>query len=164
MQGREMSDGKPFTGRHMLGLLGAFFGVVIAVNLMLAFFANRSWSGLVVKNSYVASQQYNGVIAAERRQEMLGWQGRFRHDAAGLSLILAGRDGTPLGGLAVTVTLSRPTHEGEDRVIALSEASPGVYGAEAALAAGLWEAKVVATARDGTRWRGNYRYVTAKAR
>jgi nitrogen fixation protein FixH len=164
MQAPDAAESKGLTGRHMLALLCAFFGVVLVVNLTLVFFANSSWSGLVVKNSYVASQQYNGVIAAARRQTELGWQDRFSHDAAGLSLILAGRDGAPLRGLSVTVTLSRPTHEGEDRVIALSEASPGIYGAEAALAAGLWEARVVATAGDGTQWRGDYRYVTSKAK
>ncbi|RWK14298.1 FixH family protein, partial [Mesorhizobium sp.] len=48
-----------FTGRHMLAIILAFFGVVIAVNLTMATLANTSWTGLVVENTYVASQQFN---------------------------------------------------------------------------------------------------------
>ena len=40
-----------FTGYHMLAIMVAFFGVVIAVNLTMATFASRSWTGLVVENS-----------------------------------------------------------------------------------------------------------------
>ena len=48
-----------FTGRHMLAIMLAFFGVIIAVNLVMATLASKSWTGLVVKNTYVASQQFN---------------------------------------------------------------------------------------------------------
>ena len=56
-----------FTGWHMVGVLGLFFGVTILVNLALAFFANGSWTGLIVKNSYVASQHYNERLAKEEQ-------------------------------------------------------------------------------------------------
>ena len=49
---------KTFTGRHMLLLVSAFFAAVIAANGTMAYFAARSWTGLVVENSYVASQEY----------------------------------------------------------------------------------------------------------
>jgi nitrogen fixation protein FixH len=48
-----------FTGWHMLGIMVAFFGVIIAVNLTMAYNAIHSWSGLVVQNTYVASQEFN---------------------------------------------------------------------------------------------------------
>jgi nitrogen fixation protein FixH len=64
---------KPFTGRRMGLILSAFFGVVIAVNLLMATLATRTFGGTVVENSYVASQRYNGWLAAARRQEALGW-------------------------------------------------------------------------------------------
>ncbi|TIS18850.1 MAG: cytochrome oxidase, partial [Mesorhizobium sp.] len=51
---------REFTGRHMLISILAFFAVVIGVNLTMATFAHRSWTGLVVENTYVASQQFNG--------------------------------------------------------------------------------------------------------
>lgn len=50
---------RAFTGRHMLATILTFFGVVIAVNLTMATLASTSWTGLVVENTYVASQQFN---------------------------------------------------------------------------------------------------------
>ena len=64
---------RPFTGRRMSVTLLAFFGVVVAVNLLMATLATRTFGGVVVENSYVASQRYNGWLAAARRQEALGW-------------------------------------------------------------------------------------------
>ncbi|WP_246805071.1 FixH family protein [Mesorhizobium mediterraneum] len=43
-----------FAGRYMPALILAFFTTII-VNLRMAVFASRSWTGFVVKNSCVAS-------------------------------------------------------------------------------------------------------------
>lgn len=64
---------KQITGWHALAALVAFFGVVIAVNVTMAIFATRTFGGVVVENSYVASQKYNDWIAAAERQKNLGW-------------------------------------------------------------------------------------------
>jgi nitrogen fixation protein FixH len=40
---------KEFTGRHMLLIMIAFFGVIIAVNITMAVVARQSWTGLVAK-------------------------------------------------------------------------------------------------------------------
>lgn len=64
---------KRFTGGHALAVLIAFFGVVIAVNLTMAMFATSTFGGVVVENSYVASQHYNDWLAAARRQDELDW-------------------------------------------------------------------------------------------
>ena len=61
---------RQITGRHVLiGFVGAF-SVIIGVNLVLAWSAVRTFPGLEVKNSYVASQEFNERKAA---QEGLGW-------------------------------------------------------------------------------------------
>ena len=62
-----------FTGYHMTAILLAFFGIVVAVNLVMATYATRTFGGVVVENSYVASQKYNGWLAEARRQKQLGW-------------------------------------------------------------------------------------------
>ncbi len=64
---------KRITGWHAAAALIAFFGVVIAVNVTMAVFAVRTFGGVVVENSYVASQKYNGWLEAARRQNELGW-------------------------------------------------------------------------------------------
>ncbi len=163
MQANGATGEKEFTGRHMLGWLIAFFGVVFAVNMVLAFIANWSWTGLVVENGYIASQQYNSFIAAEKRQEKLGWDARFSHDAIGLIFKVKDGAGSPVTGLDVVVTMGRPTHEGEDRVVRLPETGYGVYSLDMALPAGLWEAKLVAKGNDGSEWRRDYRYVNSKS-
>ncbi|TIU14500.1 MAG: cytochrome oxidase, partial [Mesorhizobium sp.] len=68
---------REFTGRHMLATILAFFGVVIAVNLTMATFASTSWTGLVVENTYVASQQFNRKAEEGRAQAALGWTGKL---------------------------------------------------------------------------------------
>lgn len=62
-----------FTGRHMTLILVAFFGVVIAVNLVMARFATGTFGGVVVENSYVASQEFNTWLAEARDEKALGW-------------------------------------------------------------------------------------------
>ena len=64
---------KRITGWHAAAGLVAFFGLVIAVNLTMAVYATTTFGGVVVDNSYVASQKYNGWLKAAERQRALGW-------------------------------------------------------------------------------------------
>ena len=61
---------REITGRHvLLGMVGAF-GVIITVNVVMAWQAVSTFPGLEVKNSYVASQTFD----AERKAQLaLGW-------------------------------------------------------------------------------------------
>lgn len=61
---------KQISGWHVFGVFGFAFSVIIAVNLTLAFNALRTFPGLEVKNSYVASQAFERKRAA---QQALGW-------------------------------------------------------------------------------------------
>ena len=61
---------RQFTGRHALAVFVGAFGVIILVNIAMAFFAVRSFPGLEVKNSYVASQEFD---ARRQAQERLNW-------------------------------------------------------------------------------------------
>jgi nitrogen fixation protein FixH len=64
---------KRFTGWHMTAILLGFFGVIVAVNFTMAAFATRTFGGVVVENSYVASQEYNDWLKAARAQAKLSW-------------------------------------------------------------------------------------------
>ncbi len=63
-----------FTGWHFTAIITAFFGVVVTVNMTMAVLAVRTFGGVVVENSYVASQEYNRWLVEARRQERLGWK------------------------------------------------------------------------------------------
>ena len=53
-----MSDkaAKELTGKHVLFMVLAFFGVIIAVNFTMAYQAVSTFPGLEVRNGYVASR------------------------------------------------------------------------------------------------------------
>ena len=57
-------------GRHVFAMFAGAFGVVIAANLTLAWGAVRTFPGLEVRNSYVASQHFD---AERRAQQALDW-------------------------------------------------------------------------------------------
>jgi nitrogen fixation protein FixH len=135
-----------FTGRHMLSIILAFFGVIIAVNVTMATFATTSWSGLVVKNSYVASQQFNDKAQLGRAQAALGWTGTLAIDGATLRYSLADREGQAVPLAAASVTFRRPTSESEDRTFALAADPQGWHAAAADLQDGVWIVEVAADA------------------
>lgn len=97
-----------FTGWHFAAIITAFFGVVIAVNVTMAVLAVRTFGGVVVENSYVASQEYNGWLKAAQRQRRLGWKitpslDAARHVLVSVNVASAQMDGFarhPLGGAA----------------------------------------------------------------
>jgi nitrogen fixation protein FixH len=127
-----------FTGKHMLFLMIAFFGVVIAVNLTLATLARTSWTGLVVENSYVASQEFNERTAETKAQAALGWTGMLTLDGQGIGYRLVDRAGQPVAVETVTITLRRPAYAGEDRTLTLTRARDGAFALGGPVRDGLW--------------------------
>ncbi|KLI65061.1 FixH family protein [Aurantiacibacter marinus] len=103
---------QPFTGRHMAIIMVCGFGVIIAVNLFMATLAVGGFSGVVVKNSYVASQQFNGWLDEAQAQEALGWivtTGRTADGSISVATaevpegaVLTGRARRPLGDSDIT--------------------------------------------------------------
>lgn len=91
---------KRFSGWHAAAVLIAFFGVVIAVNLTMAVFATRTFGGVVVENSYVASQKYNDWLAAAERQQKLAWTIEPALDDQRRVTIALSIDGAKVSGFA----------------------------------------------------------------
>lgn len=148
-----------FTGTHMAFIMVAFFAVIIAVNLLMANFATRSWTGLVVKNSYVASQGFNDVVAAKRRQDAMGWRGEYAMSGGSVSYRISGRSGDPAAVNSIELTFRRPTFEADDHTVALSLRSPGEFGAEHRLADGTWVINVSADAGTDVPWHDSFRVI-----
>lgn len=138
-----LDDDHPFTGRHMLAVVFAFFGTIIAVNLVMAFLATGTFPGLVVKNSYVASQNYNVLLAETRAHQATGWTLDLAAPGGVLVVAIADRAGRAILDLDVTATVGRPSTTREDRVLTLAEGEGGYRAAEA-LAPGQWEIAVEA--------------------
>lgn len=149
---------REFTGWHMLGVLGLFFGTIISVNLLMAWFATSSWTGLVVRNSYVESQHFNEHTAERERMAELGWKGLANYVGGMLDFSLTDRAGRPVMA-QITARVGRPSFEAEDRDLALEATAPGRYASPTQLGPGIWSADFTATAGDGTVWKRSYRFV-----
>lgn len=133
-----------FTGWHMLGLMVAFFGVVVGVNLTMARFAIGTFGGVVVDNSYVASQRFNGWLAAARAQDRLGWRVVPGIDATGhLQIAAIDAQGALIDG-RMTVTAHHPLGRVPERSIAM-RATPTGFVAETPLPAGRWTVRIALT-------------------
>ena len=134
-----------FTGRHMFLIVVAFFGVIITVNVTMAVLATRSWTGLVVENSYVASQEFNDKLGISRDRTAAGWVGGMDYQAGELVFSLKDTDGSPIPLDGVTVEVSRPIGVEGDRIVELAEATDGTHRVAIDLDPGVWNAAIVAT-------------------
>lgn len=138
----------PFTGWHMLGVMVLFFGTIITVNATMAYFAGSSWSGLIVKNTYVASQQFDTDVARVEAMKARGWTSAIEVDTQTVRYTLANALGTPIAADRVTVAFSRPVREDQDRLIELQAREDGSYAAGHGLASGQWLVKATASKDD----------------
>lgn len=145
-----MDDTKgKLTGRKALLIAVSCFAVIIAVNLVLAFQAVRSFPGLETANSYIASQQFNDNRDA---QQALGWELAAELDGGVLVLRFTDAEGRPVDVAGLDATLGRATHVRDDMSPDFAY-SRGIFTAAVDLAPGNWNIRLVATAPDGTPFR-----------
>ncbi|TIS55646.1 MAG: cytochrome oxidase [Mesorhizobium sp.] len=137
---------REFTGRHMLATILAFFGVVIGVNLTMATLANTSWTGLVVENTYVASQQFNRKAEEGRAQAALGWTGKLTIAWGEVRYSLSDAAGKPVPLHGVKVLFRHPAYETEDKTVTLALASGQEFAAQHTPKDGVWIVEVDAEA------------------
>lgn len=152
-----------FTGYHMLLTMLAFFGVIIGVNAAMAWFASSSWTGFVVENSYVASQQFNAKMAETRAQLALKWTGHLSIEDGAVRYGITDANGREVRLNAVAVTFKRPVDDREDLTIALANTGRG-YAADHAVADGVWLVEVEADANLPHPYRETRRIHVANGR
>lgn len=139
------------TGRHVLLMFIAFFGVVFAVNGLFLVRALSTYSGVVAAEPYRKGLAYNERIAAGERQAALGWNDDLALGFDGtLSVTMADAGGAPISGLHLTGVISRPSTAAADVALRLAERSPGHYSAPStATAPGAWLAAIEARHQPG---------------
>jgi len=137
---------KELTGRKVLAITLSAFGVIVAVNLVMAWFAVGTFPGLEVRNSYVASQGFNQRLAEQRG---LGWDTSVDLTGNRLTLRITDAQGAPVRANELTLTLGRPTTDREDFVPDLRY-TDGAYQADVDIDYGNWLVIINATAADGT--------------
>lgn len=135
---------RQFTGKHALAVFVCAFGVIIAVNLVLAYSAVKTFPGLEVKNSYVASQEFNERL---HEQQALGWDVRAETNGGLLILYITDETGAPVQVAELQAVVGRATHVRDD--FSPEFTFDGIaYAAPASLGKGNWNIRLVA--RDGT--------------
>lgn len=124
-----------FTGRHMAATMVGFFGVVIAVNIGMARVASSTFGGVVVENSYVASQNYNRWLNEAARERALGWRLTVKRRADDrVAVTVSGPSGSEkLAGIA-----RHPLGAAPDRTLAFARAADGSFLSDQPLPQGRW--------------------------
>jgi nitrogen fixation protein FixH len=136
----------------------AFFGIVLAANGALIWFAFQSWTGLATGSAYQRGLAYNRTLEAAKQQAALGWKVGFSFEQTGerqamIELTLEDRHGDLLESAKVEATIVRPTHAGYDFVQTLAHRTAGRYQALLDLPLpGQWEIRIVA-AEGGDAYR-----------
>lgn len=139
---------RKFTGRHAAMIFVSAFAIIIGVNMLLAFSAVKTFPGLEVKNSYVASQEFDDRRAA---QTALGWTVEASHTGGLLILSITDKMGKPVEVAALDAVLGRPTHVKDDMHPPF-QFDGRAYVAPVELSDGNWNIRMKAWAPDGTEF------------
>ncbi|MEM6758311.1 MAG: FixH family protein [Pseudomonadota bacterium] len=136
-------------GWHVLAMFLFGFSIIITVNLTLAFSAVRSFPGLEVKNSYVASQYFD----AERSAQLaLGWD--INVASEGDVFVLSITDSTgPVAPVITRATLGRATHVNDDQELTFSFDGRSHRAPIKPLAPGNWNLRLVAHDGQGVTFK-----------
>lgn len=139
-----------FTGKHMAAVFVGGFGVVIAVNLVMASFAVSSFHGTVVDNSYVASQNYNDWLSKAEASKALGWQAVPERRADGRVVI---ETMAVPEGASIAAEAERPLGARDTLSLTFSPQRQGRWLSHEALAPGRWRVRM-AIKSGAQQWAG----------
>lgn len=143
-----MKMNRPFTGYHMLGGMVAFMSVVFAVNFYMAHEATSTFGGVVVENSYVASQEFNKWLDEANAEKKLGWTARVARGGDGK--VHVALNGVPADA-QVSAVARHPLGHFPDVPLKFAPSATG-FVSDVALAPERWRVRVTVKA-DGKTWR-----------
>lgn len=132
-------------GWHVFAVFAAAFAVIISVNLTLAYNAVRTFPGLEVKNSYVASQSFDADRAA---QEALSWDVSAQVQNGTLRLVFL-REGAAQVPLIEKAVFGRATSVIADQVPDFTF-DGNAFVAPVQAGPGNWNLRIKARSAEGT--------------
>ena len=149
-----MKNATELTGRHVLIMLLAFFGVLFAVNAIFVMVSLKSFPGETADNSYLYGLNYNDVLAERAAQSRLGWRvqvtGVEKHQ---IEVVFTDADGLALTELKITGEVNRPAHDNTQQEIVFLEKGDGAYIANIqSLAGGAWDIAGEAVRANGDKF------------
>lgn len=143
---------REFTGWHMLGLMVGGFGIIIAVNLTLAWNAVATFPGLEARNSYEVSQSFQADRAA---QNALRWDVSADITDGTLTVVVLDHRGEPIAAEITRAILGQATNVNMDTVPAF-EWTGTSYTAPVTMTDGYWNLRLELIAPDGTQFRRRF--------
>lgn len=133
-------------GWHVLAIFVGAFGVIIGVNLALAWNAVATFPGLEVENSYIASQTFDDRRAA---QEALGWTVDAQATDGRIVLAITNARGYPVQPRTLSAKVGRTTSARDDRTPEFTF-DGRAFVADDPLARGYWNVWLTAQDWGGT--------------
>ena len=133
------ASSKPFTGRKMAAILIVGFGIVVAVNFTMASLATSGFHGMVVENSYVASQNFNDWLEEAEASRALGWEATAERGEDGFVTI---RTSDAPQGAVVSAELRRPIGVDDRLELAFQSTGPDTYRSTAPVDTGRWTVRL----------------------
>ena len=149
-----MAEKGKLTGRHVLFMVLAFFGVMIVANVIFIRAAINTFPGVSEEKSYVQGLHYNDAIEQRSKQALLGWSAEIvevsRTNESGKIVVRMTKGNAALSGLSLTGVLKRPTHDDSDQPLTFVSNAEGLYVAEVgAFSSGVWDLVLRATGNAG---------------
>ena len=132
-------------GWHVLSGFVLAFGIIIAVNLTLAFNAVHTFPGLEVKNSYIASQSFDEDRAS---QTALAWDVSAKVEN-GILMLDIRRGGKPVIPDIEQAVFGRATNVSQDQAPVFVHTGTA-FEAPVVADGGNWNLRLKARALDGT--------------
>ena len=142
----ELLKKKELTGRKFALILCGGFATIIGANFALIYSAIGSFPGLETREPYVESLSFESRRIA---QEKLNWSSSVAYEQGQLKLTLLDAQGKSVVTPNIALTVGRATSASYDRDVELYFDGHN-YVADLDIPAGNWQAKIKATALDGT--------------
>lgn len=152
--------GKPLTGWHVLGIMVAFFAVVIAVDAVFLNLAITTHPGEVSKTAYEDGLAYNKTLVNQSRQQALGWRVQVGQAEAGkVRIRFLDRQDQLVKGLALKARLVRPATEQGATDLVFQEVEPGVYVSGGAERSGAYDLLLETKGSNGVPFKAERRLI-----
>jgi len=146
---------RELTGSMVLGLMVAFFAVIVGVNAFMAHEALSTFGGVDTDSAYQAGRLFEREVAKAQAQDAQHWQveakvARTGDGLAALDVSARDASGAPLAGMSATAQFERPTDRRLDRSVVVNEDTAGHFHGSADIAAGQWDL-IIELSRHGER-------------
>lgn len=149
------------TGRMVFICLLAFFGTVLAMNVIMIRVAVSSFSGVETESSYKAGLAFKNDVAAAHAQDSLHWSVdaavRREDNAAGVTVTAKDAEAHSLVGLTLDAHLAHPTDRRRDVSLAFVEVTPGQFRSLTPMPQGRWDLVIELKRADETVFRSKSR-------